>query len=535
MVNHRILLRGLRPLSTHAGPVLLQRTDQELIPVLLDQLQTDSDLAALSTSVVPKPDNVGLLRFYQPVQRTFYIALFEAVCELPGFPRVDPQAITSAGMVIRRGGLNGSAQGWLSQRGRLTGWIELDAASRDQDPDPQQRRLLTSGNALIDRHLSLLRQVTAPLAEAVAPLYIAPPEVCEKLGRTVLYGLIPVTSSEYAEAAGGANVPGPDQVSAEYARLVTNHLPFLLRAGGDKAKQDFVQSLSNVTLDADQARKAILAGTGAKGIDAALRNFMGMLRQVAVEMDAFGTSADALALFAELNSIKLTFPGGSQQGLGAFFQTATTVLVESRPGSIVMPVAWPAIGEAQANRIAQLVVGALSRKAVADEVGEQRFAKAGAEYHVRGFVRVERDPDETSFVETGFVCPPELIWSAESERYQIAPWYEPGDTGRPLPKIDLPNPFDRDALRRLKPNVSFRVPEQLFDLINSMDPADVMDNKGASGSPQLGLDWICSFSIPFITICAFIVLNIFLSLFDLFFQWMIFIKICIPVPKRVSG
>ena len=37
-------------------------------------------------------------------------------------------------------------------------------------------------------------------------------------------------------------------------------------------------------------------------------------------------------------------------------------------------------------------------------------------------------------------------------------------------------------------------------------------------------------SIPIITICAFIVLNIFLSLFDLFFSWMLFIKICLPIP-----
>lgn len=532
MVNHRILLRGLRPLSASAGPVLLRRTDQELIPVLLDQLQTDRDLAGLTTSVVPQQGDAAP-RFYQPVQRTFYVALFEAVCELPGFPRVDPQAIESAGMVIRRSGPQGSTQGWLSQRGQLTGWIELDASARDRDPDPQRRRSLTVGHALIDRQLSLLRQVTAPaampLAEAVAPLYIAPPEVSAKLGRTVLYGLIPVTSSEYAEAAptlaAALTIPGPDQTSADYARLVANHMPFLLRTGGSETKGAFIQSLSNLTLNEALARRAALAGTRATGADAALRDFMTVLRQVAVEMDAFGSSIDAQALLAELNSIKLTFPGGSQQGVGDFFRLATRVLVEKDSGSFVMPVAWPMIAEAQAQRIAQLVVGSLSRKLVADEQGEQRFAKAGAEYQVRGFVRVDRDPD----------CPPELIWSAESPRYQIAPWYEYADTGRPLPKIDLPDPFDGAALRKLKPNVSFRVPERLFNLINSMDPADVMDNKGASSSPGFGLDWICSFSIPIITICAFIVLNIFLSLFDLFFSWLIFIKICIPVPKRVSG
>ena len=37
-----------------------------------------------------------------------------------------------------------------------------------------------------------------------------------------------------------------------------------------------------------------------------------------------------------------------------------------------------------------------------------------------------------------------------------------------------------------------------------------------------------------ITICAFIVLNIFLGLFDLIFRWMMFIKICIPIPAPPS-
>jgi hypothetical protein len=53
-------------------------------------------------------------------------------------------------------------------------------------------------------------------------------------------------------------------------------------------------------------------------------------------------------------------------------------------------------------------------------------------------------------------------------------------------------------------------------------------------SDGISLMWICSFSLPIITLCAFIVLSIFLSLFDLIFRWLLFIKICIPfpVPRR---
>jgi hypothetical protein len=56
--------------------------------------------------------------------------------------------------------------------------------------------------------------------------------------------------------------------------------------------------------------------------------------------------------------------------------------------------------------------------------------------------------------------------------------------------------------------------------------------EGKFSTEGLTLGWICGFNIPLITICAFIVLNIFLSLFDLIFRWLFFIKICVPFPKR---
>ena len=53
------------------------------------------------------------------------------------------------------------------------------------------------------------------------------------------------------------------------------------------------------------------------------------------------------------------------------------------------------------------------------------------------------------------------------------------------------------------------------------------------GGIEIG--WLCSFSLPIITLCAFIVLNIFISLLDFFLRWMMWIKICIPIPRSKSG
>ena len=41
---------------------------------------------------------------------------------------------------------------------------------------------------------------------------------------------------------------------------------------------------------------------------------------------------------------------------------------------------------------------------------------------------------------------------------------------------------------------------------------------------------ICGFSIPILTICAFIVLQIFLALLHILFWWLPFVRICIPFP-----
>jgi len=51
---------------------------------------------------------------------------------------------------------------------------------------------------------------------------------------------------------------------------------------------------------------------------------------------------------------------------------------------------------------------------------------------------------------------------------------------------------------------------------------------GGPGGFSIGL--ICSFSIPIITICAFILLFVILIALNIVFFWMPFFKICLPVP-----
>ena len=149
-----------------------------------------------------------------------------------------------------------------------------------------------------------------------------------------------------------------------------------------------------------------------------------------------------------------------------------------------------------------------------------RYDEPGAKYVLRAFVRLKPDGDGG--------CA-RTVWTPPSAPFVIAPWYD--GAGAPPVRIALPDPT-RDFLKSLKPNVSFVVPASLQGLLSG-NAKNLAEGKGQPGG--IGLGWICSFSIPVITLCAFIVLNIFLSLFDLIFHWMFFIKICIPFPKRSDG
>ena len=256
--------------------------------------------------------------------------------------------------------------------------------------------------------------------------------------------------------------------------------------------------------------------------DAGLADFMVLLKQLAIEFDAFGETAAAQALLAGLNSIAFTQQQGTIQA-GDFLKAASTVLLErdlsGSGASPTMPSEWPKMTESQASMVAKLVLGTMQTRLSQVAGGQGRFGEEGRRYRVRAFVRVKHDDG----------CPLETVWSDYSEPFTIAPWYD--NNGAPPVRITLPDVTDKGFLKRLKPNVAFALPEGLFNLLQG-DAKTLADGKGGSTDPKLGIQWLCSFSIPLITICAFIVLNIFLQLFNIVFQWLLYIKICIPIPGR---
>jgi hypothetical protein len=125
------------------------------------------------------------------------------------------------------------------------------------------------------------------------------------------------------------------------------------------------------------------------------------------------------------------------------------------------------------------------------------------------------------------------VVSARSTRFQIAGFFDPDAPARSI-TISMPVDTSIKDLRKLKKNVSFLLSNELRQQMNRVTSLkDALDGKFADGE-NLDLGLICSFSIPIITICALIVLMIFISLLNIVFWWMPFLRICFPIALKAK-
>ncbi len=523
---HDIALGAPRGVAQGGAPLLLQRSDGDFIDAVLDEITSAEGRAKLLATRAAARTQRQVLKLFQPIQRQHHLAVLEAWCDTPGTPRLDPARVESAGLVVRRVRRAGSAteEGWMRSRGRLRGWLpvqRIGGAARD----PASQLRLHSGHtgvADIDHELvqlALQREDTL-LNEHVVPMFVAPPEVCKAAGKTVYYGLVPTVSGEQAETApvfDEANTFGPE--SADFR----NHLVQALRGEamefpleGETLNPAWTEAAEIATtvrpngLSNDHWNRLHPGG----GSRSSMQRLLRLLRQLDSEFNAFaGTSPVAQALRQQLAAIALPLKLREGETVARtvnaeiFLRQAVRVLVQrdeqaARPE---MPTRWPALPSHQAS-------------ALRLNPAPGRFDDAGAQYVVRAFVRLKP--------ECG--CPARIVWSEATEPFVIAPWFE--GSGAPPVRIDLPDITAPGLLASLKPNVSFAVPPALQNLLSG-NPKDLMEGKKPpDGGITIG--WICSFSLPAITICAFIVLSIFLGLLNLIFGWLAFIKICIPYPKK---
>ena len=502
----------LRPLGDgDSRSIIVTSSAQDFVAALLEDLKAPDWRTRLDSMRRRRIGSDDVLGLSLPMHRRFQIALFEAWCGGPGRPALDPARISGSGIAVRRI-RDMQREGWMKRGKSIDGWTAL--TQPNLDPDPVRAAAAAPANAAIRRMIDAQRGAsTKPAAETVHALYPAPPDVCAALGKTVLFAVIPVSSNETSDLPPPAidfqSLPAVDRA------LMVRHLSEYLKSRPEMdmpRKGQLMAPEWNIvdaaTIDADRRLGAI--GT--------------FLYQASIELDALGPSAPSKALMAVLAEIQLPTAldalGRPTTTVDAaeFVRKAAPVLINREPNAtgFNMPERWPAVSDALGERLVNAALACLTEQYKARVSPLGKFSDDNARYVVRGFIRVSGHEG----------CPDKLIWSMESEDFRVLPWWD-GDG--PATTIVLP---DLRNLKKVKPSVAFAMPPSLGNLLKN-NPTKLKD--ADVGAPDdIGIAWLCSFSIPFITICAFIVLNIFLGLFDLIFRWMMFIKICIPIPAPTS-
>lgn len=506
--EHPVLLRGLTfdrgngtAQPSHGGAVVLsERTDENPVRAMLGELPTADGRKLLGQTVVADTATAKGLKLLQPVHGAFYLALVEAHCERFGEPRLDPDDIDSSGLVIRR--VSGAGrEAWVKRSGKVAGWVKLGADELDRDPDPARRDGPDGpGPAEVRRELLKRMGTSSADEESVEPLFLAPPKEIKALGRTLLFGMVTTASSEGPDASLAPALPGYD--AGEVQGLIS---PYFANGKavdwkGLELRSVKFADLKDPNLASDVKKK--------------LNLLVDFLRGLVAVFDAFSVPK----LKTALNRVSLDYGGKTTKGAGDVLSALADVLVLGKSGSVQLPKSWPTVApKDQAEIIAQARTAASARLASLISP-ERRYDRRGATYVARAFIRVKRDDG----------CPPKIVWSPESAPFTIAAWHEKGK--RPPIHIELPSISD---FKNLQPNVTFKVPGPLFNMLNQ-DATSFLKGE-ASGPSGDGIAWLCSFNIPIITLVAFIVFSIFLSLFNLFFFWIILVKICIPIPKSLAA
>lgn len=526
--DHEVVLRPLGSAlldPTAAGPftdMIVTSAEQKFLPALVADLKRSDWRAMLDAMRRRRVGSDGKLELNPPLHKRMQIALFEVVCRRPGAPRLDPKQIVGSGLVIRQLA-GGGRKAWLKLGGRVAGW-QVASEAPDYDPDPLQRRTSHKANAAIRKAVAERKGLSDDAAEDVTPLFVMPPEVCAARGKTILFGVVPVVSSETVDG------PGPSidfgSLGAEDRQEMVDHFSSYLKERASTPMPRAGDALSaqwNALADPRDA---------SGNPDPQMKAFGVFLHQALSELDLFGPSPASQRLATLFAGIRLPLTkddyGRVSEDIDAatFLRDAMRILIDATPqtvglaadapaASARMPLEWPPIDATTGEALSAAALDCLSARHARLSPPQPKFDGDANLYQVKGFVRLKSHGD----------CAEKIVWSGYSEPFRIAPWWD-GDG--PGVKISLPS---MDKLRQINPNVSFDIPSKIGKVLSG-DLTKVLDGEDPGG---IELGWLCSFSLPVITLCAFIVLHIFLGLLNIVFQWMLWFKICIPIPKSKSG
>lgn len=449
------------------------------------------------------------VRLYQPAHGRFYLVAASLVNELPGFPErcVDLAGGDKIFFVLRRLEENETVErAWTGKA-----WVKLSNGG-------------------------------ASLVQGEQELPLSPINYENSAGRhrRLLVGFIPTASREAAEATDlfeEENIKGladasarivepyeqlqeltpPDPSDADFNELAykdalslrQDALRFLLVDAADFLEQRLPNLWSSI-----QADNPGQLGSADRAVYEYLGNFVGSVPNVD-DQSSQRTMISWREALREAWKQKSSINGESAAGGVALLDIDLNVLSETRRVRLVEEL----------NTLLRNALEATSPPA--EGWADQRkleFPKLEPIGNTRYVLRCVYRQARCAGLRAEVVSEP-------SQSFTVAPFYDPDAPARPI-RISLPMDTSIAGLRKSKKNVAFLFSDKLGGQIaRATDLSTAFKGKvGKGGGYSLGR--ICSFSIPIVSLCAMIVLMIFISLLNIVFWWKPFLKICLPIPRR---
>jgi hypothetical protein len=476
-------------------------------------------LAAPGESQPPQPTE---LKLFQAAHGHFYLVAASLTCRLPGLPDhdVDTAAKERVAFVLRR---VEQAQPGSTDTTTTTEW------SWGDDPS-------NPGNKVWSQ-IDSSEVCSVAENEDLMPLF----PVRYQLGdtpRRIYVGLVPTSSLESFKAAGTLSPLAPPSDTDPGAapldprpQALTNKVTDPLRAlaaAPTTAPSDATDPSAVVQAETDQLVEAsqFLLVDFAEYLVNYLPDLWNALKSGTPPGDA---AAAALYVALDENPADSSQSVSWRDALTGAWSTATVLY-----------------GDATGPAPDQLNLGNSPQQLT----GDQLDALVGAALPTQ---TPNTSTDLVTSVQGDAVDPPQVPKLNPQWSYQIRCVYQrplcgalqPDVVSDPTTAFEIASFFDLDApsrqiyislpvntgigdLRKLRKNVNFMISNQLRNQMNRVTSLkDALNGQFASGgSVDLGL--MCSFSIPIITICALLVLLIFIELLNIVFWWLPFLRICFP-------
>ncbi len=518
-------------------PDFIGRFQQDLQSHLLD---TNDALGWQSEDRFSRHDKNLVLRL--PMHRTFYLFSCEVVCRRLGMPALDESKITSAGFVIRKRH-SGKEYSWMLENDEALGWEESATGLRDPDV---HRRMCRNGV------LHPRENVPTYTGEKTHPLHKQAAVDENGKRKTILYGFIPLGGT-YIRRKDSAS-PFDSNSLQEFKSAAKKHLPwpYGLRDSGKKAwltryarpvedgkpSREFFELLrlllnryhlgeqginENKELE-ELARTVYFYHAGAAVEQQLITNFSDESKQYYKQYQKYSLWSWLQANFDNDSNPLIEWLALQEKEIdkAGSINSVTFSNLPDRKGNALTYSLF--ISPSDAREFRSLLNDRVlsNATALANEMPIPKFRQEKEDlYQIVPFVRAKDDNGKER-----------IYWGGEdvrSELFRVAGPFDP-NASRPS-AIQMPSL--KDLRSGLAKGVGMITPPDTFNLLNALNlkkgaSEDVLPEEEPSG---IGIQWICSFSLPVITLVAMILLMIMISLLNIIFFWLPWIKICLPFPK----